>query len=329
MLTYTLNGYHGIILPGPDIGLDISGAQAKHVFISHAHADHLPRNRQMHVYASPATEKLMRERGFKGDVTTLAFGETLKLDSCHVTLYPAGHILGSAMIGIECEEGHVLYSGDYRNPPSPVSEGFSAPEKVDYFITEATFPLPIYKWKPHEQLFEQIRTFASEALRDGFTPIFLCYNLGKAQEVMHALSSLQQKIQIHSAGYGLSCIYRDFGFNVGDFEKYNKDTIQDGRILVTPSSSMDQPMVRNIKNKRVAYVSGWASHESRRTQLTIDALIPLSDHIDFFELIKLCEKLDPKMVYVTHTPNPKVVQHYLSQKGISSQPLHLEAHDEG
>ncbi len=327
-LSYSLNGYHGIILPGPSVGLDVNGNVAKHIFISHAHADHLPRDRNMHVYASAATEKLMRIRGFKGDVTTLAFNKPIELDTCRVTLYPAGHILGSAMIGVECDEGHILYSGDYRNPPSPVSEGFDCPDTVDYFITEATFPLPIYKWKPHEELFRGIRDFALECLETDTTPVFLCYNLGKAQEVMHALAPLKKRVQIHGAGYKLSQVYSEMGYDLGVYESYNKDTVQEGRILVTPSSSVEQPMVRNIRRKKLAYVSGWAAHESRRSQLTVDKLIPLSDHIDFFNLLDLCRKLNPKTVYLTHTPNPAVVQHYLEKEGIHALPLNMEAHDE-
>ncbi len=328
MLNYTLERNHGIILPNQNIGLDVSGDVARHVFVSHAHADHLPRDRYIHVYATQATARLMRARGFKGDVTELDFESPLELENARVTLYPAGHILGSAMVGIESDEGHTLYTGDYKTPPSPVTEGFSRPESVDYFITEATFPLPIYKWQPHEELFAEMREFAFKALKEGFTPVFLCYNLGKAQEVMHGLAPLGFTQQIHGAGYELCKIYDELGYDIGKFEPYSRDTVSDNRILITPSSSLDQPMLRNLKRKRVAYVSGWATHESRRTQLTIDKLFPLSDHIDFFELLDLCEALNPKMVYITHTPNPRVVSHYLSEKGIASRPLNMEGFDD-
>ncbi len=327
MLDYKLSGYHGIILSKADVGLDVGGPVASHVFISHAHADHLPRDRKMTVYASEATEALMRCRGFKGDVITRPFFEPLELPNCRVTLYPAGHILGSAMIYVETDTESVLYSGDYKSPPSPVSEGFSLPEQADYFITEATFPLPVYKWKPQDELFAEIRDFAKSALDEGATPVFLCYNLGKAQEVMHGLSPLGEKIQIHGAGFPLCEVYSKFGYDIGDYEKYNRETVKDRRILVCPSSSLEQPMIRNIRKKRIAYVSGWATHEARRSQLTIDKLVPLSDHIDFFELLEVCKKLSPKHVYITHTPNPDVVNHYLNELGISSSALNLEAVD--
>lgn len=327
MLTYKIERNHGIILQKEEIGLDVSGDVAKHVFVSHAHADHLPRDRYIHVYATSATARLMQARGFKGDITEVDFGKPVEFDHARVTLYPAGHILGSAMIGIESDQGHTLYTGDYKTPPSPVTEGFKCPQKVDYLITEATFPLPIYKWRNHNDLFREMREFARQSLKEGYTPVFLCYNLGKAQEVMHGLAPLGITQQIHGAGYELCNIYREFGYELGSYEAYDRNSVNDGKILIAPSSSLEQPMIRNLRNKRVAYVSGWATHESRRTQLTIDKLIPLSDHIDFFELIQLCEKLSPKMVYITHTPNPRVVSHYLKQKGIQSQPLNMEGFD--
>ncbi|MDZ7689941.1 MAG: hypothetical protein U5K69_02100 [Balneolaceae bacterium] len=57
----------------------------------------------------------------------------------------------------------------------------------------------------------------------------------------------------------------------------------------------------------------------------MDELIPLSDHLDFFELINLCKTLDPKQILITHTPNASVVRHYLNKLEIESRFLDLEA----
>ncbi len=210
------NGYHGIHLPDYNIGLDSDSEQMDHIFISHAHADHVPRNRKLAVYATPPTAALMRARGFTGEITELPFQSPLEIAEATVTFFPAGHILGSAMTYVETPDGNLLYTGDYRNPPSLASEGFICPEKVDYFITEATFSLPIYKWKSHEVLFEEIRDFARKARKHGDVPVFLTYNLGKAQEVMMALEPLGLPIQIHGAGFPLCKVYESFGLNLGN-----------------------------------------------------------------------------------------------------------------
>ncbi|CAN5128161.1 ligase-associated DNA damage response exonuclease [soil metagenome] len=316
-------GYQGIYLPELEIAMDGTHPGAKYTFVTHAHADHMHRNRSVHTYASNPTIQLMKLRGFRGDSTALAFGETLTTDRFSVTLYPAGHILGSAMINIESELGSLLYTGDFRTPPSPATEGFEAPQQADYLITEATFGLPIYRWKSNEELADEIRTFAAESLNVGYTPVFLGYNLGKAQEIMHLLSPLNHPIMIHGAGFKLCSVYDDAGYDLGPYQTYDRATCE-GKILVCPSSALANGFASNVKKKRIAYCSGWAALEARRTQLTVDKLIPISDHLDFYELIDFCERLSPKKVYITHSPNPDVVKHYLDEQKINSGFLNLE-----
>jgi len=330
-------GYHGIHLPEVNLLLDGSGVDAP-TFITHAHADHVPRDRHQPVYSSPATAALMRARGHTGPIEEIPFGKPVSFPASlpasghtKVTLFPAGHILGSAMVFVETDRGSLLYTGDCRIPPSPASEGFQLPDTpVDYLIIEATFALPIYKWQPHETLFHQIRTFATDALADGDTPVLLCYNLGKAQEVMHALASCDPPVtvQIHGGGEKLCHIYEDFGIDLGHWGHYDRETLP-GKVLIAPSSTLDSPMIRNLRKRRIAYVSGWASLEARASQLLADTLVPLSDHLDFFELLDVCRKLKPRHVWLTHSPDPTVALHYLQQEGFSCSSLETERADDG
>ncbi|HKI43708.1 MAG TPA: hypothetical protein VKA08_00120 [Balneolales bacterium] len=320
MIKLRTTGSHGIRLPDLDIGLDIRKSTSKHIFITHAHSDHVPGKRDIGVITTEPTTRLMRARGFSGETRIMNFHEPLDLPNARVTLYPAGHILGSAMVYVESDEGTLLYTGDCRTPASPACEGFELPNQVDCLITEATFGLPIYKWDFHEILFEEIRKFAQNALADGYTPVLLGYSLGKSQEIMQALAPLKHRIQVHGSAYPLCQIYQEFGFDLGPFERYNRDTVS-GSILVTPSSAMGNGMIDSISKARIAYVSGWAALESRRVQMTIDKLIPLSDHLDFFELMNMCEQLQPMHVYVTHSPNPEIPCYCLQKRGISASAL--------
>ena len=326
-MKFQKTGYHGLYFPELGISLDGYHPKAQQTFVSHAHADHMPRNRATRACATKATLELLKLRGYKGSETVLNFGEKLELPTCTVTLYPAGHILGSAMIYIESDAGTLLYTGDYRTPPSPATEGFESPDSADYLITEATFGLPIYKWKSYEELTKKIQNFALGSLQAGETPIFLAYNLGKAQEIMHLLAPLRHPVMIHGAGYKLCSVYDAHGIDLGNYSAYDRETCE-GKILIAPASALSSGFASNVKKTKVAYCSGWAANESRRTQLTVDKLIPISDHLDFFELIDFCKKLNPGKVYITHTPNPAVVQYYLEQENISSTYLEMEAEPE-
>lgn len=310
-------GAHGILLPELNIGFDYSGPAAGYIFISHAHADHMPRGNTIPVYATANTIKFMEKRGYRGKATPLEFRQTLKTPGADVTFYPAGHILGSAMTFVESDKSNILYTGDCRTPPAPATEGFELPGKVDYLITEATFSLPIYKWNSPVELAKEVRTFAAETLEEGYTPIFLAYNLGKSQEIMNMLAPLGHLVQIHGAGYKLCSVYEEAGIDLGKYEAYDRDTCE-GKILIAPGSALNNGFASNVNKLRIAYCSGWAAREASRTQLTVDKLIPLSDHLDFFELIDLCKKLRPQKVFITHTPDASVVQHYLDKLNIDS-----------
>lgn len=291
------------------------------VFISHGHADHVTRNKKNTVYATEATARFMALRGFKGEIETIEFYQEIEVNGAKVTFYPAGHILGSAMIFVETEEGNLLYTGDFRSPASPASEGFVLPEKpVDIFIPEATFGLPIYRWKDHSSYFDEITGFAQYHLENGNTPIFLAYNLGKGQEVMMALAEKEIPCMIHESGFPLCEVYDDAGIDLGNYERIRYAETE-GYALVIPSSVLGSNKLNKVKKKKVAYVSGWAEHEARRQQMIIDKRIALSDHVDFYELMNICETLKPGLTLITHTPNPDVVQFYLEEKGLDSAPL--------
>jgi putative mRNA 3-end processing factor len=311
----------GILLPQFDIGLDCRSAAAGHLFISHAHSDHTPRRSNLPVYCTQNTCKLMQKRGCHNEAWTPDFEETVKLPNAQVTLYPAGHILGSAMIYVETAEGSILYTGDYRTPPSPVSEGFNYPKKVDFLITEATFGLPIYKWQSYKKLARKIQHFAFKALNDGNTPIFLAYDLGKAQELLYLLAPAKLRVQVSATCYGLCKVYEKAGINLGNYERHNSQSCQN-KAVIAPFSGRRDGFISKINNKRLAYCSGWATHDSPRWGPNdVDARVPLSDHLDFFELINFCKTLNPEKVYITHTPDASVVQHYLDQLNIQSDVL--------
>ena len=320
-------GYNGLYFPDLKISVDGYHPGADFVFVSHAHSDHLPGNRPSNVIATQPTLDFMKRRGYTGSGKPLPFFESFQSNYCSVTLFPAGHILGSAMIYIDSGDTTLLYTGDFRIPPSPATEGFDAPEHADILITEATFALPIYKWKSHDELAEEIRKFAVDSLQEGYTPIFLGYNLGKAQELMHLLAPLNQPMMIHGAGYRLCEVYEDNGISLGNYTAYDRETCE-GKILIAPSSAPGSGFASNLSKTRIAYCSGWAADESRLVQLNADKLIPISDHLDFFELIRFCKKISPEKVYITHTPNPAVVEYYLEIEGINSSYLNLETEPE-
>lgn len=74
----------------------------------------------------------------------LAYGETIGIGDVAVTLFPAGHVLGSAQVLIEWKGARVVVSGDYKRAADPTCAPFEV-VPCHLFITEATFALPVFQ----------------------------------------------------------------------------------------------------------------------------------------------------------------------------------------
>src|SRR6187401_2893342 len=114
--------------------------------ITHGHSDHA-RPGHGAVLATQETLDLMRLRygdNFAGSTQAAKPGETLTLGGAKVTLHPAGHVLGSAQVAVECNGLTIVASGDYKNAGDPTCAPFEL-VPCDVFITEATFGLPVFR----------------------------------------------------------------------------------------------------------------------------------------------------------------------------------------
>src|SRR3954464_7947239 len=87
--------------------------------ITHGHSDHA-RAGHGAVLATQETLDLMRLRygeNFAGSTQAIRYGEPLTLGGATVSFHPAGHVLGSAQIRVECGDLRVVASGDYKDRP--------------------------------------------------------------------------------------------------------------------------------------------------------------------------------------------------------------------
>ena len=86
------------------------------------------------------------------------------MNGVKVSLHPAGHIIGSSQIRVEYNGEVWVVSGDYKTEDDGFSGAFE-PVKCNTFITESTFGLPIYNWKPQTEIFENIINWIIEIKR--------------------------------------------------------------------------------------------------------------------------------------------------------------------
>src|SRR3954471_3102245 len=286
----------GVYLPDQDVWLDPWDAKP-FAFVSHAHSDHIAPHDE--IIVSERTARLMQAR-MPGERRehVLDFGEPASVRGLDVTLLPAGHIFGSAQFFLETTNESLLYTGDFKLRPGRSAEPAEW-RHAETLIMETTFGLPRYRFPPTEEIIEQIVAFCRDALESGAVPVLLGYSLGKAQEILCALSGAGLKPMLHGTVHRMTKIYEVFGQEFCEYERYNASDVA-GKVLICPPNVTRSRMLEKIKEKRVAMISGWAVDPNAIYRYQVDAAFPLSDHADYTDLIRYVELVKPERVLTLH-----------------------------
>lgn len=274
------------------------------VFVSHAHSDHTAAHAR--VILSAPTQRLMRARvsGERGErvlefgVRTPAADLGIPLPRGFVTLLPAGHILGSAMILLESDGASLLYTGDFK-----LRAGLSAetcePRPADVLVMETTFGRPHYAFPPTAEIITGVVRFCREALDNDETPVLLGYSLGKSQEILTGLAGAGLPIALSDPVAKLTSVYESLGrrfptYELLDFKKAA------GKVVLAPPGMAMASLKKKLGPNRVAVLTGWAVDPGCRYQYQADAVFPLSDHADFPDLVAFVKRVAPRQVYTLH-----------------------------
>ena len=287
----------GVNLPQVGWWLDARRAQAR-CFVSHAHSDHIGPHRE--ILATRATASLIRLRmAGKRHETILEYGQPWTAEfGCEMKLFPAGHILGSAMLQATTEHGSLLYTGDFKLRPSLAAE-LCAPPRANVLIMETTFGLPRYVFPPAEEVERGIIDFCRQALGEQVTPVLYAYSLGKTQELLQIVGRTGLPVMLHAHGYKLTQRYGKLGMKLPPYALLDTGAYAGHVIIAPPMSGQSEPLTW-IHPKRTAVATGWAMDRGAIYRHGCDAAFPLSDHADFPDLLAFVEKVQPKLVYTLH-----------------------------
>lgn len=274
-------------------------------FVSHAHFDHLAPHRE--VLLSPGTAALMRARMPDRDgervELELPFHQPAPLSPEHpevtVTLHPAGHIHGSAMITLDHpEHGRLVYTGDFKLRPGRSAEPCEPP-RADLVIMETTYGRPHYTLPPTERVLSDIIAWCRAALDEGDTPVLFGYSLGKSQEILRSLAGAALPVMLHPQTHRLTQIYEQLGIAFPPYTAFDAATCP-GHVVICPPQATNSTFVRKIPRRRTAVLTGWALDPGARFRYQCDAAFPLSDHADYPDLLRFVELTRPKRVLTLH-----------------------------
>src|ERR1051326_4169462 len=155
-------------------------APVERAVITHAHADHARWGMGRYLAAARCVPVLRERVGPDASIQGVEWGERLDLNGVRVSFHPAGHILGSAQVRVEAGGEGWVVAGDYKTEPDPTCEPFEL-GPCETFVTESTFGLPIYKWRPQREIFAEIDDWWRANQQKGRTSILFGVALGKAQ----------------------------------------------------------------------------------------------------------------------------------------------------
>lgn len=304
----------GIKINGTSLWLDAQKA-VDICCVSHGHMDHAKNHK--HIIATHETISFYNQRVGKTQANALEYHEPLEFEGCRVTLFPAGHILGSAQILVEMHSLRLLYSGDINIENSTTAEPIEIPES-DILIMECTYGKPLYRFPKRKVVIEQLLSFVKSAFKEGFVPVIVGYALGKAQEAMKILGDSGYELSVHGSIAVLAKIYEEFGIQFGHWENYQKDRIE-RKVLVIPPKAVRTRMITRLPKRKTVFLSGWAVDSSAKYRYGADEALPLSDHADFDRLIEYVRKVNPKKIYTTH--GPAEFAFHLRRVGFDAAPL--------
>jgi putative mRNA 3-end processing factor len=299
--------------------------------ITHAHADHA-RPGHAHVLATRETLAIMRTRMGEeragGVLEASSYGEPLNINGVTVTLYPAGHVLGSAQVLMEFEGARAVVSGDYKRQPDPTCAAFE-PVACDVFVTEATFGLPVFR---HPSAGSEIRRLlASVALFPERTHVVGAYALGKCQRVIAVLRECgyDSPIFLHGAHMSVCDTYRELGVDLGEIRPATVAQKSDlkGAIVLAPPSAIADRWARRLEDPVVCMASGWMRIRQRAKAGGVELPLIISDHADWDDLLLTIRQTGAPEIWVTHGAEEALI-HEAQKMQIRARALSLIGYGE-
>lgn len=295
--------------------------------ITHAHGDHARYGHGHYLSAAPGVNVLKSRLG-DINVQGLEYGETIVHNGVTISLHPAGHVLGSAQVRMECGGEVWVASGDYKVEPDKTCAPFE-PVRCDTFITESTFGLPIYRWDPEQQVIDEMNAWWRRNADEGRCSVVFAYAFGKAQRILSRLDPSIGPIVCHGAVEPLNRVYRAGGVELPEtvmVSEIEKAALRRA-IVIAPPSSSGSPWMKRFGDYSDSFASGWMLLRGARRRRGVDRGFVLSDHADWPGLMSAIKATEAQQIIVTHGSIPTMVR-WLCQNGLDAKGFDTEYGDE-
>jgi len=290
--------------------------------ITHGHADHARAGSRHYLTAADNVGILRARLGNGISVRGLKYGQSLDMDGVRVSFHPAGHVLGSSQIRVEHRGEVWVVSGDYKMEDDGISGAFE-PVRCDTFITESTFGLPVYRWRPQREVIGEIDDWWRENQARGRASVLFTYSLGKAQRLLHAVDASIGPIFVHSAVAKILPAYELAGVRfpaLRDGKEKPTREVAENALVIAPPAAEDSAWLRQFGSRSTSFASGWMRIRGGRRRGNFDRGFVISDHVDWPGMLRAIRETEARRVLVTHGYAAPTVR-YLRETGYEAGEL--------
>jgi putative mRNA 3-end processing factor len=293
---------NGLYCAAGDFYIDPWGTVQRAV-ITHAHAIQRQAAASSYLVARPGEALLRAQLGAEAAIQIIDYGEPVNIGSARVSLHPAGHILGSAQVRIE-QAGEVwVVSGHYKLAPDATCAPFE-PVRCHTFVTEASYGLPIFRWRPASDVRDAILDWRRANQESGRASLLFAHPLGKAQRLLSLLDIATGpgafgQIYCHESVETVNEIYRQQGVALPQTGLANGDGDWRRALILAPPSAHGSAWERRFGPASTALASGWMRIRGTRRRRSLDRGFAFSDHADWPDLLRAIAETHAERVWVT------------------------------
>jgi putative mRNA 3-end processing factor len=323
----------GLYCPPGDFWIDPWRAVPRAV-ITHAHADHARRGHGAYL-ATAVSAGVLRAR--LGDISLqgLAYGEAVSINGVRLSLHPAGHVLGSAQVRLEHGGQVWVVSGDYfvsghAGDHNDTCAPFE-PVACHCFVTESTFGLPIYRWRPQREVLSEVNAWWRANADAGRSSLLLAYSFGKAQRLLAGVDAAIGPLVVHGAVEALNAAYRAAGVALPAtlrLEDLPGRAALARALVIAPPAVQGSVWARRLGEGSDAFASGWMQLRGARRRQGLDRGFVLSDHADWPGLQRAIAATGASRVIVTHGYEAVMVR-WLREQGLDAGSFSTEYGSDG
>lgn len=198
------------------------------VFVTHAHIDHIGRLPKLYregfrgtVYSTPPTKDFSELMLIDSEHIIIEDAKRLKKEPIYdiaavndvvgvwkgieyhapvrvgpftVTLYNAGHILGSAIISVTAEGKTVVFSGDLGNSPAPIIGDKEFIGDADAVVIESTYGDRLHE--PSETRKEALEDVIEDTVKSSGALMIPAFAMERTQELLYEINKLAEQGRI-------------------------------------------------------------------------------------------------------------------------------------